>query len=69
MEDNIEKKPLVEIITELSFLDQKIGMKDVKHKHEMNNLIQRYEILRQEVIRRFPFLENDEAFKKKEKKL
>jgi len=69
MNEDLTKRPLVEIITELSFLDQEIGMKDVKHKHEMNNLIQRYEILRQEVIRRFPFLENDEAFKKKEKKL
>ena len=69
MEDNIEKKPLVEIITELSFLDQKIGMKDVKHKHEINKLIKRYEILRQEVVRRFPFIENDDAFKKKEKVL
>ena len=69
MSEDITKTPLVEIITEMSRLDQAIGMKDIRHTHEINNLIQRYEILRQEVVRRSPIVEKEEAFKKKVKKV
>ena len=57
MED-ITKKPLVEIITEMTRLEQEIGLK----------LLQ-YEKLRLEVIKRYPIVENNEAFKPKQKKL
>ena len=57
MED-ITKKPLVEIITEMSKLDKEIDLK----------LLQ-YEKLRLEVVRRFPFVEQDKAFKPKQKKI
>ena len=69
MQEDISKKPLVEIFKEMSFLEQEMGMKQLKHEKEMEKLSLYYERLRLEVVRRFPFVENDEAFKKKEKKL
>lgn len=53
MEDT-NKKPTYEIIKELSFLEQEIDLK-----------IMKYNILRDELIKRFPFLEDDEIFKEK----
>lgn len=54
MEEDITKKPLVDLMTELSITDQKIEL-----------LMVRYELLRLELIRRFPMFEEREEFKKK----
>lgn len=53
----IEKKPTVEIINEMTHLDQKIELMTLK-----------YEKLRLEIIKRYPGIENSDEFKKKEKK-
>lgn len=52
MEQNLQKKPLNEIITELARLEQEINLK-----------IQKYNILSSEVCRRFPIPEVEENFK------
>lgn len=65
MEEDITKKPLVEIFKEMSYLEQEIGLKQIKHEKEMEKLILYYERLRLEVIKRYPPLENNEEFKKK----
>lgn len=54
MGEDITKKSLVDLITELSITDQKIEL-----------LMVRYELLRLELIRRFPMFEEREEFKKK----
>lgn len=54
MEEDITKKPLVDLMTELSITDQKIEL-----------LMVRYELLRLELIRRFLMFEEREEFKKK----
>lgn len=64
MED-ISKKPLVEIITEMTRLEQEIGLKQIKNEKELKRMELRYERLRLEVVRRFPFVEKTEEFKKK----
>lgn len=53
--EEINKKPTFEIINELSRLEQEIGLKTLK-----------YNILVSELVRRFPFLANDEQFMEKE---
>lgn len=58
MEEDITKKPLVEIITEMSKLEQKIQLEVMK-----------YNILANELTRRFPDLKNNEEFREKEIKL
>lgn len=65
MEEDITKKPLYEIMTEMQFLEQEIEMIEIRYP----KLTNRYEELRQETVRRMPFLEEKEYFKKKEKKL
>lgn len=65
MEEDITKKPLYEIMTEMRFLEQEIDMIELRYPKLKN----RHEELRQEAIRRFPFIENDESFKKKVKKI
>lgn len=65
MED-ISKKPLVEIIQEMTFLEEQIGLKQIKYEKEIQKMILYYERLRLEVVRRFPIVEKDEAFSKKE---
>ena len=56
MEKELDKKPLVELITEMSKLDKEIDI-----------LMLKYEKLRLEVVKRYPFVENDEVFKQKNK--
>ena len=68
MEEDITKKPLVEIFQEMSYLEQEIGLKQIKYEKEMEKLILHYEKLRLEVIRRFPILEDKEEFKPIQKK-
>ena len=63
MEEDISKKPLVDIFTEMSYLEQEIGMKQIRHDKEMEKLIIKFEKLRLEVIRRFPIMEDKEPFK------
>ena len=63
MEEDISKKPLVDIFTEMSYLEQEIGMKHIRHDKEMEKLIIKFEKLRLEVIRRFPIMEDKEPFK------
>lgn len=65
MEEDITKKPLYEIMTEMQFLEQEIEMIEIRYP----KLINRYDELRQETVRRMPFFEEKEYFKKKEKKL
>lgn len=65
MEEDITKKPLYEIMTEMQFLEQEIEMIEIRYPKLKN----RYEELRQETVKRMPFLEEKEYFKKKEKKL
>ena len=65
MEEDITKKPLVEIITEMTRLEQEIGLKQIKHEKELALMELRYERLRLEVVRRFPIVEKEEEFKKK----
>ena len=55
MENSISKKPTNEIISEMSFLDQEIYLKTMK-----------YNLLSQELLRRFPYLAKEETFKEKE---
>ena len=66
MEEDITKKPLVEIITEMTRLEQEIGLKQIKNEKELALMELRYERLRLEVVRRFPIIEQNEEFKKKE---
>ena len=54
MEEDITKKPLYEIMTEMQFLEQEIDIK-----------ILQYEKLRLEIIRRFPLQSVEETFKQK----
>lgn len=56
--EELDKVSLVDIIKEMTKLDQEIDLK-----------LLRYEKLRLEVIRRFPFVENSDEFKPKIKKL
>ena len=65
MEEDITKKPLVEIITEMTRLEQEIGLKQIKNEKELALMELRYERLRLEVVRRYPIVENEEEFKKK----
>lgn len=67
MEEDITKKPLVEIITEMTRLEQEIGLKQIKNEKELALMELKYERLRLEVVRRFPQLENSEEFKPKQK--
>ena len=69
MQEDISKKPLVEIFKEMSFLEQEMGLKQIRHEKEMEKMMLYFEKLRLEVLRRYPILENEDAFKKKEKKL
>ena len=64
MED-ITKKPLVDIIKEMTYLEQEIGLKQIKNEKELDLMILKYERLRLEVVRRFPIVEKEEEFKKK----
>lgn len=63
MEEDITKKPLVEIITEMTRLEQEIGLKQIKNEKELALMELRYERLRLEVVRRFPIVEQKEEFK------
>lgn len=54
----IEETSTVDLINEMSRLDQQIDL-----------LLLKYERVRLELIKRFPSVENDEEFKKKEKKI
>lgn len=65
MED-ITKKPLVDIIKEMTYLEQEIGLKQIRESKELDLMILKYERLRLEVVRRFPIVEKTEEFKKKE---
>ena len=65
MQEDITKKPLYEIMTEMQFLEQEIEMIEIRY----SKLTNRYEKLRQETVRRMPFIEDDENFKKKVKKI
>lgn len=76
MIDNVEQKPLVEIIETLTKLNQQIDLKSLKIEklklelyqlqQELAVMIPEYEELRCEVINRFPFMEKDDAFKPKQ---
>ena len=57
MED-LTKKPLVNIIEDMTKLDNEIDL-----------LMLKYDKLRLEVIRRFPQVENEDAFKQKVRRL
>ena len=69
MEEDITKKPLVEIITEMTRLEQEIGLKQIKNEKELALMELRYERLRLEVVRRFPIVEKEEEFKPRQKKI
>ena len=56
MED-LEKTPLVELVTEISRLEQQIDLLTLK-----------YEKLRLEINRRYPIIEEQEVFVKKKRK-
>lgn len=56
MEEDLTKKPLYEIMLELSFLEQKIDL-----------MVMKYNLLRAETIRRFPQFDSED-FKPKELK-
>lgn len=58
MEEELQKTPTAVLIKQMTLLDQEIDLK-----------LLRYEKLRLEVIRRFPFVENSDEFKPKIKKL
>ena len=76
MIDNVEKKPLVEIIETLTKLNQQIDLKSLKIEklklelyqlqQELAVMIPEYEELRCEVINRFPFMEKEDTFKPKQ---
>lgn len=55
MED-LTKKPLNEIITEATYMEQKIDL-----------LVMKYNLYMQEIKRRFPQLKDEEVFKEKER--
>ena len=54
MEEDITKMSLVELITRLTKIDQKIDLLTIE-----------YELLRKELIRRYPMFEEQEEFKRK----
>lgn len=56
MNEDLSKQPLVDIMKEMTKLDNEISL-----------LMLKYEKLRLEVIRRFPNLEINEEFKRKDK--
>ena len=76
--DNIEKKPTVDLINEMTRLDQQIDLHTLKIEklnlelyqlqQELAVMLPEYEELRCEVITRFPFMEKDDAFKPKQMK-
>lgn len=56
MEQNkYEKTPLVDLITQMTYLERDINLKMIM-----------YEEIRQEVVRRFPIMEQEECFQQKE---
>lgn len=61
--EDLSTKPLVDIFNEMSYLEQEIGIKQIKHDKEMEKLILKFERLRLEVIKRFPVMEDKEPFK------
>ena len=75
MQKDISKKPLVEIVTEMTRLEQQIDIKQLKLeklklelyqlKEELKILHPEYEQLRLEVVKRFPIIENTDGFQKK----
>lgn len=56
MED-IEKMPTNKIVVEMTLMDKEIDL-----------LLYKYELYRQEIIKRFPNLEESEEFKSKQRK-
>lgn len=52
---DVSKTPTFELIDQMSYLEKEIYLKTIK-----------YNLLSQELIRRFPFLEKDETFREKE---
>lgn len=56
IDEDLSKMPLVELIKGLTLLDQQIGL-----------TVLRYNKLRDEIIKRYPLLEEDEAFRLKDK--
>lgn len=59
--NDYSKTPLVELITNMTYLDKEIEMEI----YRLNNKIKQYEEMRQEVITRFPPVEKEECFKQK----
>lgn len=76
--NNVEKKPTVDLINEMTRLDQQIDLHTLKIEklklelyqlqQELAVMIPEYEELRCEVVNRFPFMEKDDVFKPKQMK-
>lgn len=72
---DIKKKPTVEIIKDMTKLEQQIDLKQLKIeklklelkqlRKELKLMLPQYEELRVEIISRFPNLENSKEFQKK----
>lgn len=75
--EELKTKPTVDIIKDMTTLDQQIDLKTLKIEklklelyqlqQELAVMIPEYEELRLEVINRFPFMKNDPVFQPKEK--
>lgn len=73
--EELKTKPTVDIIKDMTFLDQQIELKQLKItklklelqqlKKELKPMLSQYEESRVEIISRFPGLENSKEFKKK----
>ena len=67
--NDISKEPTVNLIQELTYIDQEIEMMYIKRakkehidKKKLKGLIRIYEQDRKELVKRFPFLEKSEEF-------
>jgi hypothetical protein len=73
--DELKEKPTVDIIKDMTFLDQQIELKQLKItklklelqqlKKEIKPMLSQYEELRVEITNRFPNLEKSKEFQKK----
>ena len=67
-QNNYKTTPLVDLMTEITFKEQEIGTKMIYINNcieEINKEITNYELMRAEIMERFPQLEKEECFKQK----
>lgn len=59
MEKSLEKTSLIDLLKRLTELDNLL----IKNEYETSKMLEEYETIRKEVLRRFPLLEGTDEFK------